>query len=175
MPFLDLEGLQILWSNILSKLSNKVDHVEGKQLSTNDFTNEEKSKLKELYSKAHNNNSVLWQDVISFDNKWLEEHGIYDSKNHIVDEKKMKDVTRLAMQEMLKKEGLDKSSIWSGAIHYNTDNIHIHIATVEPSPTRERGKRKLKSIESMKSKVINNIIDRSQEHKFINDLIRGLF
>ena len=35
MPFLDLEGLQILWSNILSKLSDKVDHVEGKQLSTN--------------------------------------------------------------------------------------------------------------------------------------------
>lgn len=48
MPFLDLEGLQILWSNILSKLSNKVDHVEGKQLSTNDFTNEEKSKLSSL-------------------------------------------------------------------------------------------------------------------------------
>ena len=48
MPFLDLEGLQILWSNILSKLSNKVDHVEGKQLSTNDFTNEEKTKLASL-------------------------------------------------------------------------------------------------------------------------------
>ena len=48
MPFLDLEGLQILWSNILSKLSNKVDTVEGKQLSTNDYTNEEKSKLASL-------------------------------------------------------------------------------------------------------------------------------
>lgn len=48
MPFLDLEGLQILWSNILSKLSNKVDHVEGKQLSTNDYTTTEKNKLASL-------------------------------------------------------------------------------------------------------------------------------
>ena len=159
---------------------NYQDYMDNDKKTTSLFTahsdkltNEEKSKLKELYSKAHNNKSVLWQDVISFDNKWLEEHGIYDRENHTVDEKKMKDITRIAMHEMLKKEGLDKSAIWSGAIHYNTDNIHIHIATVEPSPTRERGKRKLKSIESMKSKVINNIMDRSQEHKFINDLIRN--
>lgn len=48
MPFLDLEGLQILWSNITSKLADKVDTVEGKQLSTNDYTNEEKSKLSSL-------------------------------------------------------------------------------------------------------------------------------
>lgn len=48
MPFLDLEGLQILWSNILSKLSNKVDYVEGKQLSTNDYTTNEKNKLASL-------------------------------------------------------------------------------------------------------------------------------
>ena len=32
MPFLDLEGLQILWSNILSKLSDKVDKIPGKSL-----------------------------------------------------------------------------------------------------------------------------------------------
>ena len=38
---------------------------------------------------------------------------------------------------MLEKENL-QNSVWSGAIHYNTDNIHIHVATVEPSPLRKK-------------------------------------
>lgn len=158
---------------------NYQDYMDDEEKTTSLFTSysdklneKEKESLKKSFSIAQENNSVLWQDVISFDNKWLEEHGIYDSKTHTIDEKKLKNVARLSMNEMLKKEGLDKSAIWSGAIHYNTDNIHIHIATVEPSPTRERGKRKLKSLETMKSKVINNIMDRSQEQKLINDVIR---
>ncbi len=82
------------------------------------------------------------------------------------------DVTRLAMKEMQKREGLEKSSIWSAAIHFNTDNIHIHVATVEPFPTRERGKRKPKTLDAMRGKVVNNLLDRKQEQKQINDLIR---
>lgn len=159
---------------------NYQDYMDDDEKTTSLFTSysdrldeSEKENLKKTFSIAQKNNSVLWQDVISFDNKWLEEHGIYHSKTHTIDEKKLKNVARLGMNEMLKKEGLDKSAIWSGAIHYNTDNIHIHIATVEPSPTRERGKRKLKSLETMKSKVINNIMDRSQEQKLINDVIRN--
>ena len=158
---------------------NYQDYMDDKEKTTSLFTSysdrlneNEKDDLKKSFSIAQKNNSILWQDVISFDNKWLEEHGLYDSKTHTIDEKKLKNVARLGMNEMLKKEGLDKSTIWSGAIHYNTGNIHIHIATVEPSPTRGRGKRKLKSLETMKSKVINNIMDRSQEQKLINDVIR---
>ncbi|WP_033799789.1 MobP2 family relaxase, partial [Bacillus pseudomycoides] len=62
--------------------------------------------------------------------------------------------------------------VWSGAIHYNTDNLHIHVATVEPFPTRDRGKRKQKTLDAMKGKVVQNIMDRGQEQKQINDLIR---
>ncbi len=36
-----------------------------------------------------------------------------------------------------------------------------------------RGKRKQKSIDAMKSKVVNSIMDRSEEYKKINDLIRN--
>jgi hypothetical protein len=146
-------------SSLFTELSNQLDEKE-------------KSALKNRFKMAQENGSIMWQDVISFDNRWLEENGLYDAKTHTVDEERLKNITRLSMQEMLKREGLDKSVTWSGAIHYNTDNIHIHIATVEPIPTRDRGKRKYKSIEIMKSKVINNIIDRSKEQKYINDLIR---
>ena len=45
MAFLDNEGLKRFWENLALKLSNKVDKVEGKGLSTNDYTTTEKAKL----------------------------------------------------------------------------------------------------------------------------------
>ncbi|HDX9660388.1 TPA: hypothetical protein ROY05_005122 [Bacillus toyonensis] len=139
----------------------------------NRLTESEKKSLKEMFKTAHENGSIMWQDVISFHNPWLEEQGIYDEKTKTLDEKKLMDVTRLAMKEMQKREGIEKSSIWSAAIHFNTDNIHIHVATVEPFPTRERGKRKPKTLDAMKGKVVNNLLDRKQEQQQINDLIRN--
>lgn len=133
---------------------------------------EDKKRVKELFEKAQENKSIMWQDVISFDNSWLEEHGLYDGKTHLLDERKVMDATRLMMKEMIKREGIEKTAIWSAAIHYNTDNIHIHIATVERTPTRERGKRKPKTLDAMKSKVVNHLMDRSKLQKQINDLIR---
>jgi len=133
----------------------------------------DKKKIKELFKTAQENGSIMWQDVISFNNEWLEKHGIYDSKTKTLDEKKLKEVARSAMNEMLKRENMVDSAIWTGAIHINTDNIHIHLATVEPYPTRERGKRKPKTLSAMKSKVINGIMDRSLEYKKINDIIRA--
>lgn len=141
--------------------------------NSNKLNEQEKKALKEMYKTAHDNGSVMWQDVISFDNKWLQEQGVYAPKTHKVDEKKLMDVTRVAMKEMQKRERLEKTSIWSAAIHYNTDNIHIHVATVEPYPTRERGKRRPKTLDAMKGKVVNNILDRKEELKKINDLIRN--
>ncbi|QKE76043.1 hypothetical protein HPK19_24865 (plasmid) [Arthrobacter citreus] len=140
--------------------------------NTNHLDDKEKLEVKNIFQNAHDKGSIMWQDVISFDNKWLEEHGLYDSKTHVVDEEKMKDVVRLAMNEMLKKENMEDKSYWSAAIHYNTQNLHVHIATVQPEPTKERGKRKLKSLDAMKSKVINNIMDRSRQQTKINDIIR---
>lgn len=46
--FLDSDGLLYVWSKIKTALSGKVDAVQGKQLSTNDFTDAEKQKLASL-------------------------------------------------------------------------------------------------------------------------------
>lgn len=48
MRFLNEEGLQRLWGHIGDALGKKVDKIEGKDLSTEDFTAEEKEKLAEL-------------------------------------------------------------------------------------------------------------------------------
>ncbi len=70
-----------------------------------------KNRLKEAFKKAQKNKSVLWQDVISFNNGWLERHGIYDSKTKTLDEEKLKDVTRKAMDVMTTKERLRDTAI----------------------------------------------------------------
>ena len=55
MKFLDYDGLLYFWQQVKSKLSSKVDKVDGKQLSTNDYTTAEKNKLAEIPTGAQAN------------------------------------------------------------------------------------------------------------------------
>lgn len=50
---LDLNGLQHLWAHITNRLSTKVDKVEGKSLSSNDYTTDEKNKLAGIAAGAN--------------------------------------------------------------------------------------------------------------------------
>jgi hypothetical protein len=139
--------------------------------SVSDSLNEkEKENMKDLFADCQNKGSILWQDVISFDNEWLKENQIIDGTH--VDEKRLKQATRNGINAMLKKEGLSESAVWTAAIHFNTDNVHVHVATVQDSNFKERGKRKLGSLETMKSKVINNLIDKSKDYEKLNYFIR---
>ena len=164
------------------------DYMENPEKSTGLFTAtkdhltmDEKKELKEIFQTAQNNESLMWQTVISFDNRWLEKNHVYDSKHGILDEKKLKEVARTAIGTMLEKEGMDLA-VWTASFHYNTDNIHIHFATVEPYPTRElmiyqgkierRGKFKRKNIEAAKSKVVNELMQTREINQKINQTIR---
>src|SRR5699024_1701700 len=134
----------------------------------------EKQTVKEQFQLAQQNESPMWQDVISFDNEWLAKQGLYDEATHTVDDTKIRSIVQETMQAMLQAEGMQQSAVWTASLHYNTDNIHVHVATVETHPTRERmnvldkdsntwheeyrGKRKPKTLDKMKSKVANNIL-----------------
>lgn len=131
----------------------------------------EKEKYKQIFSLSQKKGSILFQDVISFDNAFLKEIGIL--KNDFVDDIKLKEATRLGIQAMLEKENLHDSTEWVAAIHYNTDNIHVHVATVQTHNFRKRGKRKQSSINIIKTKVASALLDRSKENEKINDFIRN--
>ncbi|MBD8015101.1 MobP2 family relaxase [Planococcus wigleyi] len=153
------------------------DYMSNEEKSTGLFTfskdslnDSDKVYFKEEFKKAQESGSILWQDVISFDNDWLKKSGVLEDKN--IDNKQIQDATRSAVQDMLKKEGMIDSAIWTGAIHYNTDNIHVHVAIVQTKDFKERGKRKQASIDSMKSKVANKITDRSKHNEKLNLFIR---
>ena len=144
--------------------------------SDRDFLSEDESKkLKRCFSIAQENGSFMWQDVFSFDNEWLEKHGMYDRRTGALDEKRLMEAVRNSMTEMIERENFD-SLIWSASMHFNTDNIHIHIASVELNPTRyikEDGFMQYKNLYRMKSKFANTLIDRINEQKKINDIMRN--
>lgn len=143
----------------------------------------EKRKLQDVYKIAYERGSLLWQPIISFDNAWLEENHIYNSEKNIVDEAKLREATRNYMRVLIEKENLG-NAVWSAAIHYNTDNIHIHIGLVELTPTRnadgrqvngkamEKGLFKMKNIEQSKSRFVNIILDQKKENEIINTIMR---
>ena len=150
------------------------------------LSKEQKQKIKELFKKAFDNNSIIWQTVISFDNRYLAKMGVYDPVTKTLDENKMRECTRAMMKTMLDQEDMSMSGLWSASVHYNTDNIHIHVATVEPNPTRKKrningklrpqGTISPKTRQAMKSKVVNTILqaDREMMDEIVrNKIIRG--
>lgn len=173
-----------------SELKGYIDYMDNPEKTSELFTADknklsasDKQALKNTFEQAEKNGSVMWQTVISFDNKFLEKQGIYNSKNKELDEDKLKTCCRGCMSKMLEKEKISDTAVWSGAIHYNTDNIHIHIATVEPTPSRDkiqegkyagevRGKFKQSSIDAGKSCVVNEITQNKELNQRINNIIR---
>ena len=127
----------------LQDFNGYIDYMGNSKKTTELFTKskerlslEEKSELQHIFQKAQDNGSLMWQTVISFDNRWLIENNLLDSKTNLLNESKIKEYCRGSIEKMLQSEGMDKNSLWSAAIHYNTDNIHIHVATVQPMPCR---------------------------------------
>ncbi len=152
------------------------DYMEDETKSSGLFTREDdrlndqkRCAVRDIFKHAQEKGSILWQDVISFDNAWLRETGVLHDE--LVDEKRLIQATRNAVDSMLQKEKM-VYAYWTGAVHYNTDNIHVHVAIVETNHMRERGKRKPKSIELMKSKVVHSLADRTIEQEKLNAFIR---
>ncbi|BDU93149.1 MobP2 family relaxase [Clostridium perfringens] len=135
--------------------------------------------LKKNFELAQKNKSMMWQDVFSFNNDWLIENGYFNPKTKVLDEAKIRNAIRKSMGE-LTKDGNENELIWSASIHYNTGNIHIHVASVELKPNkenlkkdfRERGKRKMKVIKTMKSKFINDLRNRDEFYQELDVLVR---
>lgn len=163
------------------------------------LTEEEKAEMKTVFQEAQKNGSLMWQTVISFDNRWLQKNGLWNGYLDKNSERKLHEVTRKAINEMLEKENL-QNGVWTASIHLNTDNIHIHVATVEPVPMRQAkkydvyeefkkngvlekvkvgekteyvGRFKLSSIEACKRVVVNEITDQRDMNLRINNIIRN--
>lgn len=82
------------------------------------LSKDEKREIKEKFVNAQRHGSIMWQTVISFDNRWLEKQGLCEQKGDIItlDENKIQEVVRYGVTKMLHSENLDHA-VWSAAIH----------------------------------------------------------
>lgn len=137
---------------------------------------------KKQFEQSQKKGSLLWQTVVSFDNEWLEELGIYDSEAKMLDESRIREAIRLFMKTLLEKEELHLAA-WTAAVHYNTDNIHVHIAVVDPICERKRvkdgqyagepkGTWSVRSIRYAKSAAVNELLELDKTMIKLNDLVR---
>ncbi|AXQ79730.1 hypothetical protein DDV21_005470 [Streptococcus chenjunshii] len=113
---------------ITAVFTQKADYLQKRRLND----------LKNKLESAYQNGSLLWQGVISFDNAFLAEQGLYDVATGQVDQKAIKAAMRDMMPTLIQKEGLSDSAFWWGNIHLNTDNVHIHFGLSEVESNREK-------------------------------------
>lgn len=151
---------------------------------SNSLSRKEQSELKQAFLTAEQNNSPMWQGVFSFENPWLAQNGLYNLNTEELNEQKLQEAVRLSVAKLFEKENLTGTATWCAAIHFNTDNIHVHLAFVEPVPTRVqttnpktgklefRGKIKNSSMEAAKSVMVNEIINQREITIRINELMR---
>lgn len=146
-----------------------------------------KESLKDIYKTAQRNGSLMWQTVISFDNDFLAKNGLFDTVTGKLEDDKLREYTRKSMGVILEKENLS-DAVWSASIHYNTDNIHVHVATVQPKPSwaedmgrcrsthgrlYQRGKFQQRNIDAGKSAFANSIARDQIDNSKINEIKRS--
>ena len=169
------------------------DYMGNPDKSTGVFNNEKDNldkkdlkKIKEQFLNAQNDSSPLWQIVYSFDNDFLRENNLL-SPEGLLNEAKIREAIRKSVDTIKDKEKMNDSLIWTGAIHYNTDNIHIHVAMAEEISSRpfqsfqnkngkeftaRKGKFEKGTLWSAKSTFANSMIDKTQELTHITNLMR---
>lgn len=135
---------------------------------TNEIHLNELDGIRKNLRDGEKNGSVLWQDVVSFDNEFLIKQGILDPSTDTLDESLLRQASRQMMDTFAEKENLN-NPYWLASIHRNRDHIHIHFATVESSNSRKvelhedeqqpRGKRALSTIDAMKMSFTNEMVD----------------
>lgn len=195
LTYIDNEKKKMPYGNYINYMnkSKKSSGLFGDQ--SNHFSYAEKMSMKEMFNKGQENGSVLWGNVFSFDHEFLIKHELLNEKTGALNEIRIKEAVRDSIRVMMKEEEIDKSAVWCGEIHYDTDNIHVHTSIVEMKNTRPmvsiekkrridsktyegteefelqpKAKIKKKTIDKMKSTFANKLIDRTKDLQAVSEL-----
>ncbi|EAE9169145.1 hypothetical protein BU180_07965 [Listeria monocytogenes] len=104
--------------------------------STGEYISKERRKdYVQYFQLAQERDTILWQDLFSFNNEWLEAYGLMDTKTNEVDDTRLMNAVKTAMDTLVKMEGLQDYK-WVASMHHNTEHRHFHVAGVELNPSR---------------------------------------
>ena len=131
----------------------------------------DRKEFQDKMDAAKKHGSMLWTDVVSFDNRWLERQGLYNPETGELKSEALREASRKMLNVLGQKEQLNQP-FWLASVHRNTDNIHIHFAIMEKENSRKmvdvggemqpRGNFKQSTIYAMKSAFANELVDLSK-------------
>jgi TPR repeat protein len=126
----------------------------------------DKEKYRQLETVSRDAGCPKYYGVVSFDNNFLIENGLMTSNGRL-DVHGIKQLGREGINAMIStSKKLDSDNVyWTGAIHTNTDNIHIHFSICEYERREDRCKVyrdkdciEVKAFDKLKSRIVNRIL-----------------
>ena len=144
-----------------SEKSDGLFNAQSDLLTAND-----KEKYRQLETVSRNAGCPKYYGVVSFDNNFLIENGLMTSDGKL-DVHGIKELGREGINAMISTSNkLDNDNVyWTGAIHTNTDNIHIHFSICEYERREDRCKVyrdkdciEVKAFDKLKSKIVNRVL-----------------
>ena len=160
-----------LYSGYMDYMRND-DKSDGLFTGAMDHLSEpEVSMIKDRFNDSQKKGCPLYRGIISFDNSFLKDLGLFTSGSP--DQYKVKEVARSAISTLIKKSHLDPEHvIWTGAIHTNTDNVHVHFSVIEDrKEVRRKDMLPIDAIDAAKSVVVNKLLG-SEESILRTKLLR---
>ncbi|MDM7659987.1 relaxase MobL [Lactococcus lactis] len=133
------------------------------------LTEEEKQEFidrsAELINRSKNEEKLyMFKDVVSFDNEYLKEHHLIDSNNQ-VDVRGISRLVQRAYEKHALELGMSKEYQLLGAIHLNTENVHVHVGLADHK-YNERYYRSQKSIKAIKRSITTDINNEQRQTLF---------
>lgn len=104
----------------------------------------------------------MYKDVISFDNEYLREKQLIHS-NGEVDVNKLSKIIQNSYKQHADRLGMSKDYQLLGAVHLNTDNVHVHVGIVDKQ-FNKKYTRPEKSLREIKSATISGIEKENRIH-----------
>lgn len=153
------------------KSTSYVDYINNKEKTEtkafnyeNNLNAEAIEKIRDEFSQSRIDGSNLYRSVISFENDFLRENKIIDENDNIIDNYKLNlaiqsSVIRLQTNSRIK----NNDFVWIANFHFNTDNIHCHIAYIDKNEKNMSKWQKNKMVintkgfEQVKSEIIKTI------------------
>ena len=154
------------YKDFIDYMSNK-EKSDGLFNADSDLLNEEdKNRYRELETVSRAAGCPKYYGVVSFDDNFLLENGIKTADGKL-DIHRIKELGREGINAMISTSNkLDNDNVyWTGAIHTNTDNVHIHFSICEYERREDRCKVyrdkdciEVKAFDKLKSKIVNRVL-----------------
>lgn len=113
---------------------------------------------KQKFDEAKEKGSNLWQSVLTFEDAFLIGANLLNEETRELDYEKFQHLAKKSMTKLLDVSDFDlKNVMWTGAVHFNTEHIHVHFAMVEKEPNNWEGKKRpvtVENFETMKSEFV---------------------